>query len=550
MNKKSILILLILSVLTLAVYWDVQQFDFIHYDDVSYIRDNNQVRSGLTLRGFMWALTDIHTGYWHPLTWFSHMLDWQLFGFHAGGHHWSSVVIHLCNTLLLFVILQKMTGESGRSAFVAALFALHPLNVESVAWVAERKNVLSTFCGFLATYLYILYTKKPWWGRYMLVFLAFAAGLMAKPMLVTFPFLLLLLDFWPLRRFSYGASETARRGPLHAIDVSRTRLIVEKMPLLVLSLAVSLGTLWAGRHEGAVKSLVACPIGARMANAVISYTAYIEKMIWPSGLVVFYPYPASYPVWQVAGSAAALSAVSLAVILPARKYPYLLMGWLWYIGTLVPVIGLVQAGDQAMADRYAYVPLIGLFVMIAWGVPDLAARWRWRGGVLAVAVVAALAGLIVCTHRQLQYWRSSISLFQHALDASDANYLAHNNLGIALMESGRLDEAMNHFGKVLEMNPRYARAHNNMGVALLYQGRPAAAASHLQQALQANPRYAEAHSNLGISLAEQGKPAEAALHFREALRINPSFSDARQNLDRLERQFGAGVCRGRDDERR
>lgn len=511
---------------------------FIYYDNVSYIRNNDRIKAGLTWDGLVWALTDVHTGYWHPLTWLSHMLDWQLFRGNAGGHHWSSVILHLCNALLLFTVLQAMTKETGKSAFVAVLFALHPLNVESVAWVAERKNVLSTFWGLLALYLYVIYTQRPRWDRYLLVFFSCALGLMAKPMLVTLPFVLLLVDYWPLRRFPRRGAETGWQSPSGAGPSPVARLILEKIPLLVLSLIVSAGTFLSAHYGGAVRSLNALPLGLRMENAIVSYIAYMGKMIWPAKLAVFYPYAATVSLWQVGVSGLALIVISFSVMRMARKYPYLATGWLWYLGTLVPVIGIVQAGAQAMADRYAYIPIIGLFIIIAWGIPDFTARWHGRKSTLTLVVAASLAGLIACTWRQVHYWRNSVSLFQHAIDVTEANYLAHNNLGVALMEEGRLNEAMDQYREVLKVDPRYVKAHNNMGIALLHQGKADAAAFYFRQALAIDPRYADAHSNLGIALALQRKPAEAAMHFREALRLNPSFGNARDNLKNLKRQFG------------
>lgn len=549
MKKRFLVPALVLLALTLIVYWNVQYFSFINYDDYSYVRDYSQVTAGLTWNGLGWAMTDIHTGYWHPLTWLSHMLDWQLFRFNAGGHHWSSLVLHLFNTLLVFAVFQAMTKETGKCAVVAALFALHPLNVESVTWVAERKNVLSTFWGLLSVYFYVLYTQRPLWGRYLCALLAFALGLMAKPMLVTLPCVLLLLDCWPLERFPRGWAATGLPNPSGARTMTLSRLILEKVPLLILTVLVSAGTFWAVRHVNAVTPLDILPLGFRVKNAVVSYAAYIGKMIWPAKLAIFYPYTAQLSFWYVGACALVLILITVAVARLSRKHPYLVTGWLWYLGTLVPVIGIVQAGDQAMADRYAYLPLIGLFVMIAWGIPDLTARWRWRKEILTLALIAVMAGMAVTTWRQVQHWENNITLFRHVIDVSEANHVAHNNLGVALMEEGRLDEAMVHYKRVIEINPWYVWGYNNIGVVLLYQGKSAAATAYFRKALQIHPRYAEAHNNLGIALARQGMTAEATRHFQEALRINPSFADARFNLQKLGSQSGDRRRKGKNDER-
>ncbi|MBN1843887.1 MAG: tetratricopeptide repeat protein [Deltaproteobacteria bacterium] len=527
--RHDILICLLLAMITLAVYWQVGNHAFVNYDDDKYITANQYVQGGLTLKSVTWAFTSMDVSNWHPLTWLSYLLDIQLFGMNPGMQHLISLFFHVANTLLLFIVLRRMTGALWKSAFVAALFALHPLHVESVAWIAERKDVLSAFFWMLTMGSYAWYVECPGAKRYAPVLLFFVLGLMAKPMLVTLPFVLLLLDYWPLGRLRFRQEGTAaddspeRYGNIH--------LIWEKIPLLAFAAASSVLTFFAQQSGGAVRSFDAVPLAARISNGLVSYASYIGKMIWPFDLAVLYPYSNNLPVWQVAGAGLLLILLSFMVIRFMRRFPYLIVGWLWYLGTLVPVIGLVQVGAQSMADRYTYIPLIGLFVMIAWGLPDLVARWHHRRIFLAVSVGCILSALITVTWLQLQYWQNSISLFEHTLNVTADNYVMHSNMGAALAELGRTDEAIAHYREALRIKPDDAEARYNMANALERQGNLKDAIAEYGEVLKTRPDMASAHNNMGITLSRLGETKEAIVHFREALRIKPGYRDAESNLE-------------------
>jgi len=446
----------------------------------------------------------------------------------SGWHHFTSVLFHLVNTLLLFLILKRMTGTLWRSGFVAALFALHPLHVESVAWVAERKDVLSTFFLFLTLLSYIWYVERAGLYRYLLIILFFILGLMAKPMLVTLPFVLLLLDFWPLGRFPVGRVQGASVPPIDTPMgsknwVSQARLLLrEKIPFFAVAAVSSLITYLAQNSQNAIKPLTRFPLELRLANGLVSYISYIGKMLWPQDLAVFYPHPGqSLPIWKAALAGLLLLVISTAVIRLGRRYPYLPVGWLWYVGILVPVIGLVQVGEQAMADRYTYVPLIGLFIMIAWGVPDLMSRSKYRGTVMAVTAAVVLSTLMLITWKQLHHWKSSTTLFEHALDVTHNNSVAHFGLGNALLEEGKTAEAIHHYSEALRLDPGYVEVRINWGIALIDQGRPADAVNHFSEVLRINPHDGRAHLNLGVALARQGRTAEAIDHYFEASLQDP-----------------------------
>ncbi len=507
----------ILALSTLAIYWPVTGHQFISYDDREYVTDNDHVQAGLTSKSLYWSFTTPHAANWHPLTWLSHILDVHLHGTDAGGHHLTSLLLHVANTVLLLCVLCRMTGARWSSSFVAALFALHPLHVESVAWVAERKDVLSTFFWMLTLLAYVRYVERPAVNRYLPVVLFLALGLMSKPMLVTLPFVLLLLDYWPLKRFRPG-------------QPGGTRLVLEKVPLFALSTASAVVTNLVQRAGGTVEPLSVHPISFRIANALVSYVAYLRKMLWPGDLAVFYPFPRAIPWWHVAGALLLLASISLVAIRAARRNPYLVVGWLWYLGTLVPVIGLVQVGAQAMADRYTYVPLIGIFIIIAWGAPDLLARWRHAEKGLAVAAIALLSLLAAATLLQVRHWARTHTLFEHALRVTEDNYVAHYNLGIDLLERNETTEAIRHLAEAVRIQPRFAEAHNNLGNSLEQLGRRAEAIDHYSRALRANPSMATAHYNLGLALAKQGKAPEAIHHLSEALRTRPGYAEAHNNL--------------------
>lgn len=532
LSWSALWVLLSLVAVILIIYSPVRHFDFVQLDDPAYTSENPQVAAGLTWRGVAWAFTTGHAGYWIPLTWLSYMLDVQFFGTGAGPHHVTNVLLHIANALLLFVLLRRMTGMPGRSAFVAALFAAHPLHVESVAWITERKDVLSTLFLFLTLWTYVGYVRRPGLRRYLMVLICFLLGLMAKPMLVTVPFVLLLLDFWPLGRFAPGATEPARPGvglPLRSQSPG-FRLILEKIPLLALAGAASVVTFIA--QGQAVSGLEVFPLGLRVENALISYVAYLGKMIWPARLAVLYPFPRSIPGWWVAGAALALAGTSFVVMRTARARPYLPVGWLWYLGTLVPVIGLVQVGLQGMADRFTYVPLIGIYIVVAWGVPDLLARWPYlRYAAPSAAALVVLACILVGIN-QVQYWKDSVALWTRdaeiALDMD--KYQAHITLGKIMRDQGRLDEAMGHFTEAMRLKPAAAEAHYYVGLVLASRGQIDQAMSTFATAVRLKPDYAEAQMGLGASLTTLGRSGEAIDHLTEAVRLKPESPEAHRDL--------------------
>jgi tetratricopeptide (TPR) repeat protein len=495
---RTIAVGVCLVVAILAVYGQTAWFDFVRYDDPVYVTRNDTVRAGLTLDGFRWSLTATHGANWHPITWWSHMLDAELYGDRAGGHHLTSVLLHVLNTLLLYGILRRATGDEPPSALVAALFALHPLHVESVAWISERKDVLSTLFGLLAIAAWIAWVRRGGALRYAATLALHACSLAAKPMLVTLPFVLLLVDVWPLGRL--GGAAGADRGR------RLVRLAVEKLPFLALSVASSAVTLAVQERNVAPEEAI--PLAARVANAVVSYVRYLGKTMWPMDLSVLYPHP-SYPggtpweTWQVAGAAAILVVLTVAVV--ASRRGYALVGWAWYLGTLVPVIGIVQVGHQAMADRYTYVPSIGLFVVAVWAATEVA---RGRHATPALAVLAAsvmLAAYAGLAWQQTRRWSDSIALFRHSLAVAPDPPALHNNLANALAEEGRMDEAMHHWAIALRIYPGYARAHNNVGVALLKHGRVEQAIEHFRRAVALDPGYEAARRNLDRALAARGR---------------------------------------------
>ena len=529
-SGRALWISLALIATSVFIYAPVRNHDFVAWDDPEYVSENLHVAAGLKWEGVWWAFTTGHMANWHPLTWLSYMLGTQLFGLGAGAHLLANLLLHILNTLLLFGLLHKMTGALGRSAFVAALFATHPLHVESVAWVSERKDVLSTLIGLIALWGYVDYTRRPGRIRYLAVLLLFALGLMAKPMLVTLPFVMLLLDYWPLRRVGLGTD--AQEAPEFASPHQRysvPRLVREKLPLLALAVICSVITFMVQRHAGAVSGLTKLPFGLRLANALVSYAVYIGKMLWPVHLSALYPLYRWAP-GAVLGCSLALVVVSIAVIWGARRHPYLPVGWLWYLGTLVPVIGLVQVGSQSMADRYTYVPLIGLFIVLAWGIPDLIPRWRFREILLPAAAGILILGCAITSRAQVKYWKNSMTLWAHALEINSDNDIAHNLLGDALAKQGRTQEAMAHYSKALRMNPDNAEAHNGLGLALANQGSWGAALAHYSEAIRLKPAFVDAHYNMGLALASQGRIEDAIGQYSEALRINPEFVNAHNDL--------------------
>ncbi len=572
---------LALALVTLAVYWQVGAHDFVNFDDRGYIQENLHVSTGLRFSNIAWAFTSLEVANWHPLTWLSHMLDVQLYGLNAGGHHISSVVIHAAAAVLLLLLLYRLTGAVWQSALVAALFALHPMHVESVAWVAERKDVLSAFFWFLTLLLYAGYASTRRRSYYLLTLLSFALGLMAKPMLVTLPLVMLLLDVWPLKRVE--GLPSLNRWSLWL------PLVKEKIPFFVLSLLSAAITIYAQGKGGAINSEIA--LWPRIENAVIAAATYMVQMLWPHDMAFFYPLPAAYPAWKFLGSTAMLALLTAWVLRARRRYPFLAMGWFWFLITLAPVIGLVRVGAQSMADRYTYIPYTGLFIMLAWGVPELTRRLPCRQLIHGLLAALALCVFIAVTWQQIGYWRDGITLFRHALQVTDNNNLAHNNLGIALAEQGDLAGAIQEYRTALAAGPDDYDTHGNLGLALAQTGDLAGAINEYRVALAIKPDYYDAHNNLGIALVKQGdldaamaqfhaalaqdpnrrnlktslahnnlgaiyarknKPEEAIREYRAALAINPAYYDAHNNLgialagqgalDAAARQFQAALA--------
>ncbi|MBW2569850.1 MAG: tetratricopeptide repeat protein [Deltaproteobacteria bacterium] len=516
--RLGIIICLFLIAACLCVYWQITDHEFINYDDGLYVTENSHVQTGLTFESIKWAFTTFHASNWHPLTWLSHMLDCELYGLNPMGHHWTNLQIHLINTLLLFFILQYMTGAIWRSAFVAALFALHPLHVESVAWVAERKDVLSAFFGMLTISAYIMYVKKKNLLKYSLVFIFLSLGLMAKPMLVTLPFVLLLLDLWPLKRLKLIFNQASGKTS------NLLLLIREKIPLLVPVVISSILTIIAQQNV-ALRTLESFPLQTRVANAFISYTSYIGKTLWPLHLSVFYPFQEnSISFWNTSGSALIIAVLLIVAVNTSKKYPYILVGLLWFLVTLLPVIGIIQVGDQAMADRYTYIPLIGIFIAAAWGGSDLLKKWTNKKIVPAILAISVLLVLTMQSFLQAAHWKNNITLFENAIKVTENNWLAHNNLGIALFSKGKLDKAIYHYKKAINIRPDTVSAIKNLGVAMSDKSNFEEAAKYFSKALVINSEDWDAHYKLGGILTKQGKFNEAIRHFEEVIRINPGYA--------------------------
>ena len=598
LKRSDLVILLGLAVMTLGIYAQVIGHQFITLDDPTYIRENPMVNRGVTLAGLAWAFTTFHVANWHPLTWISHMIDCQLFGTNAGRHLLVNALIHAANTLLVFYFLFRTTHARWPSVLVAALFALHPLHVESVAWASERKDTLCTFFGLLSLIAYVRYAEARSISRYAWVAITLALGLLAKPMLVTWPFVMLLLDYWPLRRLQ-------RLDARDQLSVLR-KFVVEKLPLFALVAVSIIITFLAQSHGGAVRTFAAAPVGFRLSNGVLSYAKYTLLMFWPNNLAVYYPLPPTgIPTWQVIGAAFLLIGITALCLFQRRNRPYLIVGWLWFLGTLVPVIGFVQVGGQTMADRYFYIPSIGLFIALVFGLADLAKSWRIAPALSTGIAAGVLLILAILTNAQIQRWRDSFTLFEHTLAVTPPNLHIEHNLGLALGGSGRYDEAAAHFEKALQIDRNFYDGLVGMGVTREFQGRlpeaidyfqaaihsqPDTPTAHLQLgrvlwkqnsdqtaleeigrawqlapkdadiradfglalqlvgripeaieqfhvALRVNPNNAETHANLGLALLDSGKPQESIPEFEMALRLKPELTDAADNLRRAQAQL-------------
>jgi protein O-mannosyl-transferase len=551
--RTDALCLVLLAAVTLATYAPILTYDFVGYDDGMYVTENPHVQSGVTVQGVAWAFTTGYANNWHPLTWLSHMADCQLFGLRPWGHHLTSLLLHTLNALLLFSFLRRVTGERAKSLAVAALFALHPLHVESVAWVAERKDVLCGLFWMASLLAYAAYTRRGKRVAYLALVAFFCLGLLAKPMIVTLPFVLLLLDYWPLRR----------------TGVKIASLIIEKIPLFLLSGMSCVVTFLVQQRGGSVMDFDRVPLPARLSNIPLAYVSYLVKTIYPHPLAVFYPHPGTnWAMGPVLAAIAILIAMTVLAVALKRRGPYLPVGWLWYLGTLVPVIGLVQVGEQGMADRYTYLPLIGVFVMLAWGVTDLLHSARYRKILLSILASGALLACVVITSFQLPHWKNVYTLFDHAIQAVPNNLQAHNALGRAYLKRqqyaeaseqfravveidprhygamtrwatslralGKADEAIQLYQSALTINPEYVDAQMYLGMALCERGELEQGVAWLTKALAARPDDADIHYNLGVALARQGKNAEAAQHFAEALRCRPDDAAARRAFEQVQ----------------
>lgn len=565
-KKYSLLIVLVLISLILIIYWQVQDYPFIHYDDQLYVTGNYRIQHGISCKSIADAFTDVHTGHWHPLVMMSHMLDWQVFGAKSGGHHWTNVILHIFNTVLLFFLFRNYTGAVWRSALVAALFAIHPINVESVAWVAERKNVLSTLFWILTMLSYGWYVQQPNWKRYLPVFVSLALGLMSKPMLVTLPFVLLLMDYWPLNRTTLcekNQDQTLSSASLSVNKKTLSFLILEKVPLFALTAISILITFHAAQSVRTISSMDKTTFIQRVNNAFYSYAIYLKKLFWPADLSVFYPYR-DVPVWQVFIALLLVAVITIFVCRYFRKYPFMPVGWFWYLGTLVPVIGLVQVGGQSMADRYAYVTFVGLFIMIAWGMERISTIKMSFKNICLFAVILSLALLSAASYQQTKRWSDTITLFEDALKKNPNNYLAYqimglemydrgeneralyfnsmalkvhnkyspayNNKGLTLMRMGRRDEALICFEKAVEFDPYSAEAHYNIGQLYLGDGNLDQSIAYFLKAIETKPDYPEAYNNLGVVYVKKGRIWEGIIQFEKALSINPYYKNAWNNL--------------------
>ena len=503
---------LALATITMVVFGQCAQFDFINFDDDEYVINNPMVVHGLTFQGIIWAFTHFHAANWHPLTWISHMLDCEMYGLEPGDHHLTNVLIHTATVVVLFLVLQRMTGAAWGSAFVAAVFAIHPLRAESVAWVSERKDVLSGLFFVLTIGAYAGYARRPWSpARYGLVVLLFAVGLLCKPMLVTVPLVFLLLDYWPLQRAKPAWN-----------------LILEKLPLLMLSVASCIITIFAQKH--AISPFEKYPFDSRLAEAVISYKTYLVQMVYPVNLAAFYPIPLHVSFWEKMFSVFLLAAISVLAWAERRSRPWLLVGWLWYLIMLLPVVGIVQVGSQAHADRYTYLPQIGIYIALTWLASELAAKCRLNQTAIGGLMAGVVGILMLCAWKQASYWKNSESLWRHALAATGNNPLAYVNLGHELYRTGRLDETIALYHKAIQLEPDNAEFHNNLANALRKSGNMDEGVVEYEKAVQLDPGFVDAQFNLGKALNLQGKTAEAITRFQTVLDIDPNFLLARVNL--------------------
>jgi len=523
-NKYKYLILVLLIVSSLFAFGRIAGNDFINFDDPRYITENPQIKSGINLQTIKWAFCTAYFGNWHPLTLLSYALDWRLFGADAFGYHLINLFLHIGSALFLFLLLNRMTKNLWTSAFVAAFFALHPLRVESVAWAAERKDVLSMFFGMASIYAYAFYTDKFKLSYYFLCVILFALSLMSKPMFVTLPFILLLLDYWPLGRWLKALS-----APTESRYMVACRLIWEKVPFFSMTVASSITTIWAQNKFGAFTLMEHLSFHRRVANAFISYVSYLVKIFWPVDLAVFYPYEYSVPLWKLLISGLIIIAITTFVIYYIKKIPFLFVGWLWYLGTLIPVMGLVQVGSQAMADRYTYLPSIGFSIILAWGMSILLKRLEIRKKISFAVAIAVLGMLALSTWMHCGYWANSTTLFAHTLQVTKDNYLAHYNLGCSLLDEGKIEDAIYNYDKTISIKPDYIGAYNNRAVAYHKLGHYQRAIEDYNQTIRLQPDNDLAFYNIGLSYIELGQYQLAINNFNRAIRLNPNYARAYNN---------------------
>jgi tetratricopeptide (TPR) repeat protein len=537
-SRQRLLIGILLVVVTLAIYWPATRFEFTNFDDPAYVTDNAMVQRGLTWPSIKWALTSSHSSLWLPLTRLVHLATWQVFGENSGGHHLVNIIIHALNALLAFLVVERMTGATARSALVAALFAWHPLRVESVAWVAELKDVMAVFFGLLTVWCYLRLVRSGKTIDRLLLIASYALGLMCKPMLVTLPFALFLLDIWPLGRLRFPAWFPGKPGQAPAGDsatgvglppnLSWRRAIMEKMPLIVMAIALCGVTLFT-----TTKAVAPLPLTYRIANAFLSYARYVGKMFYPTDLAVLYPHPGKWPSWQIALAILFCGLVTAGAVSIGRKRPYVFSGWFWFVGILVPVIGLVQAGPQAMADRFTYLPSLGLTMLVVWAVAGLAPHLPFgKPGAAALGGIATVACLVI-THIQLGYWKNSIMLFEHTLAVTTNNDIAHYNLGEALSSRNYLKESIPHYEEAIRLNPKSDDAWNNLGVVYARLGQRDKAAEYYRKTMEINPNYVAAHFNYGLIHYFQQRMNEALAQFNETLRLAPDHHQARTWIGRI-----------------
>lgn len=532
--KQNLMVALLLALMTLALYWPLQTFDFV-YDDHLYVTDNRQVQNGLTLDGLKWSFTTFHAGNWHPLAWLSHMADFERYGTHAGGQHWTSVLIHAASAILLFLVLSSMTRAIWPSVLVASLFAVHPLHVESVAWISERKDVLCGFFWILTMGAYAHYANAPTLKRYLLVVCSFTLGLLSKAMIVTLPFVLLLLDYWPLQRFANTKSIFVWRVPFRGTCNCSgiIQLFVEKTPLILMASVVCVTTISAQQSMHAVLTLEQIPFDVRVGNAIVAYTNYIGKTFWPANLAILYPHGGMPALWKLSVSLLILLVTSIIAVRKAREYPFLIVGWLWYLGTLIPVIGLVQVGPQSMADRYTYMPLIGVFIALVWTAENLIAKrciLRKGGLVLSLAMLTAFWFV---SSAQIETWKNSLTLFEHALLVTRDNPIAQYNIGAHHLENEDCKRAIPRFVAAIEMQKDFAYGYYGLGVCAARDRHEAVAISYFSKAVQIDPNFIRPRMERGLLFVQQGNADNASEDFRHVLRVNPSHEEAHAQMGML-----------------